>query len=131
MVVLLCVAVLSSAHEKWILKTTPGRVISCPPHDLFYDDKYRFTDPPNAWLGATVKVDWPILVNGKKLLIVGALFVAFGIGYLVRSYKPGPAQYYKMSENEIGTAYLRAYQNMKIIWSIQCRRFPGHCEPIH
>jgi arylsulfatase len=27
------------------------------------DYKYRFTDQPSGWLGATVKVDWPILVN--------------------------------------------------------------------
>jgi len=27
------------------------------------DYKYRFTDQPNGWLGATQKVDWPILVN--------------------------------------------------------------------
>lgn len=27
------------------------------------DYKYRFTDQPNSWLGATVKVDWPILTN--------------------------------------------------------------------
>jgi arylsulfatase len=27
------------------------------------DHKYRFTDQPNGWLGATEKVDWPILVN--------------------------------------------------------------------
>ena len=27
------------------------------------DYKYRFTDQPNGWLGATVKVDWPILTN--------------------------------------------------------------------
>src|SRR5271170_7403316 len=44
-------------------------------HELFYftegtlgavridDYKYRFTDQPNGWLGATQKVDWPILVN--------------------------------------------------------------------
>jgi arylsulfatase A-like enzyme len=44
-------------------------------HDIFYftegtlsavrvdDYKYRFTDQPNGWLGATLKVDWPILVN--------------------------------------------------------------------
>jgi arylsulfatase A-like enzyme len=44
-------------------------------HEVFYftegtlsavrinDFKYRFTDQPNGWLGATVKVDWPILVN--------------------------------------------------------------------
>ena len=25
--------------------------------------KYRFTDQPNGWFGATEKVDWPILVN--------------------------------------------------------------------
>src|SRR5262249_40591536 len=27
------------------------------------DFKYRFIDQPNGWLGNTVKVDWPILVN--------------------------------------------------------------------
>src|SRR6201982_2398507 len=27
------------------------------------DFKYRLTDQPNGWVGATVKVDWPILVN--------------------------------------------------------------------
>lgn len=27
------------------------------------DYKYRFTDQPNGWLGATVKLDWPILTN--------------------------------------------------------------------
>jgi arylsulfatase len=27
------------------------------------DYKYRFTDQPNGWLGATEKPDWPILVN--------------------------------------------------------------------
>ena len=27
------------------------------------DYKYRFTDQPTGWFGATVKVDWPILVN--------------------------------------------------------------------
>jgi arylsulfatase len=27
------------------------------------DYKYRFTDQPNGWLGATVRVDWPILTN--------------------------------------------------------------------
>jgi arylsulfatase A-like enzyme len=27
------------------------------------DFKYRFTDQPSGWLGSTVKVDWPILVN--------------------------------------------------------------------
>ena len=44
-------------------------------HEIFYltestlsavridDFKYRFTNQPNGWLGATDKVDWPILVN--------------------------------------------------------------------
>ncbi len=44
-------------------------------HEIFYmtegtlsavridDYKYRFTDQPNGWLGSTVKVDFPILVN--------------------------------------------------------------------
>jgi len=44
-------------------------------HEIFYftegtlsavrinDFKYRFTDQPQGWLGATVKVDWPILTN--------------------------------------------------------------------
>ena len=44
-------------------------------HEIFYltestlsavridDFKYRFTDQPNGWLGATQKVDWPNLVN--------------------------------------------------------------------
>jgi arylsulfatase len=44
-------------------------------HEVFYftegtlsavridDYKYRFTDQPSGWLGATVRVDWPILVN--------------------------------------------------------------------
>jgi arylsulfatase len=44
-------------------------------HEIFYftegtlsavridDYKYRFTDQPQGWLGSTVKVDWPILVN--------------------------------------------------------------------
>jgi hypothetical protein len=27
------------------------------------DYKYRFTDQPNGWLGATVHVDWPFLTN--------------------------------------------------------------------
>jgi arylsulfatase len=44
-------------------------------HEIFYftettlsavridDFKYRFTDQPSGWLGATVKVDWPVLTN--------------------------------------------------------------------
>jgi hypothetical protein len=27
------------------------------------DYKYRFTDQPGGWIGATEKVDWPILCN--------------------------------------------------------------------
>ena len=27
------------------------------------DYKYRFIDQPSGWLGATIKVDWPILTN--------------------------------------------------------------------
>jgi len=27
------------------------------------DFKYRFTDQPGGWLGATQRVDWPILTN--------------------------------------------------------------------
>ena len=27
------------------------------------DYKYRFTDQPSGWLGGTVKVDWPIVIN--------------------------------------------------------------------
>ncbi|HEY8030862.1 MAG TPA: arylsulfatase [Methylocella sp.] len=44
-------------------------------HEIFYfaegtlgavridDYKYRFIDQPNGWLGGTVKLDWPIIVN--------------------------------------------------------------------
>src|SRR5215471_13645782 len=44
-------------------------------HEIFYfaetnlgavrinDFKYRFIDQPGGWIGGTVKVDWPILVN--------------------------------------------------------------------
>jgi arylsulfatase len=44
-------------------------------HEIFYftestlsavridDFKYRFTDQPQGWLGGTVKLDWPVLVN--------------------------------------------------------------------
>ncbi len=44
-------------------------------HEIFYftestlgavrigDFKYRFIDQPGGWLGGTVKLDWPILVN--------------------------------------------------------------------
>jgi arylsulfatase A-like enzyme len=48
-------------------------------HEIFYltettlaavridDYKYRFTDQPGGWLGATEKVDWPILVNSGRV----------------------------------------------------------------
>lgn len=44
-------------------------------HEIFYftestlgavridDFKYRFTDQPTGWLGGTVKLDWPVIVN--------------------------------------------------------------------
>ncbi len=44
-------------------------------HEIFYfaegtlgairinDYKYRFIDQPNGWMGGTVKVDWPMIVN--------------------------------------------------------------------
>jgi arylsulfatase A-like enzyme len=48
---------LSKRHEIFYLtETTLGAV-------RIDDYKYRFTDQPNGWLGATEKVDWPILVN--------------------------------------------------------------------
>src|SRR6185503_14838422 len=60
-------------------------------HEIFYfaegtlgavrynDYKYRFIDQPNGWLGGTVKVDWPILVNLRldpfeRAGIAGSLF---------------------------------------------------------
>jgi arylsulfatase len=27
------------------------------------DYKYRFIDQPQGWLGGTIKMDWPMLVN--------------------------------------------------------------------
>ena len=33
------------------------------------DFKYRFTDHPGGWLGATEKVDWPILTNYASILL--------------------------------------------------------------
>ena len=35
------------------------------------DYKYRFTDQPGGWLGATVKVDWPILSTSASTLLSG------------------------------------------------------------
>jgi arylsulfatase A-like enzyme len=60
-------------------------------HEIFYfaestlgavrinDYKYRFIDQPGGWLGATVKVDWPILVNVRldpfeRTGLTGSLF---------------------------------------------------------
>jgi arylsulfatase len=47
----------SARHE--ILYFTEGNLSAVRVDDF----KYRFTDQPNGWLGATVKVDWPILTN--------------------------------------------------------------------
>jgi len=47
----------SKRHEiYYFTETTLGAV-------RIDDFKYRFTDQPNGWLGATLKVDWPILTN--------------------------------------------------------------------
>src|SRR5499425_3344183 len=47
----------SKRHE--VLYFTEGTMSA-----LRIDDfKYRFTDQPGGWLGATVKVDWPVLTN--------------------------------------------------------------------
>src|SRR5215470_15301114 len=47
----------SKRHEIWYF--TEGTLSAARIDDF----KYRFTDQPNGWLGATVKVDWPILTN--------------------------------------------------------------------
>ena len=47
----------SKRHEIYYL--TEGTVSAVRIDDY----KYRFTDQPNGWLGATVKLDWPILTN--------------------------------------------------------------------
>src|SRR6516165_4235945 len=47
----------SKRHE--VLYFTEGTLSAVRIDDL----KYRFTDQPNGWFGATVKVDWPILTN--------------------------------------------------------------------
>ena len=47
----------SARHEIWYF--TEGTLSAARVNDY----KYRFTDQPNGWLGATVKVDWPILSN--------------------------------------------------------------------
>jgi arylsulfatase len=47
----------SKRHEIYYLTETTLSAVRID------DYKYRFTDQPNGWLGNTVKVDWPILVN--------------------------------------------------------------------
>jgi arylsulfatase A-like enzyme len=47
----------SKRHEIWYF--TEGTLSAARINDF----KYRFTDQPNGWFGATVKVDWPILTN--------------------------------------------------------------------
>ena len=47
----------SSRHE--IFYFTEGTLSAARINDF----KYRFTDQPNGWVGATEKVDWPILTN--------------------------------------------------------------------
>jgi len=47
----------SARHE--VLYFTEGTLSAVRIDDF----KYRFTDQPSGWLGATVKVDWPILTN--------------------------------------------------------------------
>jgi arylsulfatase A-like enzyme len=47
----------SARHEIYYLTETTLAAVRID------DYKYRFTDQPGGWLGATEKVDWPILVN--------------------------------------------------------------------
>jgi arylsulfatase A-like enzyme len=47
----------SARHEVFYLTETTLAAVRID------DYKYRFTDQPGGWLGATEKVDWPILVN--------------------------------------------------------------------
>jgi arylsulfatase len=47
------------SHRHEILYFTEGTLGAIRINDY----KYRFTDQPNGWLGATEKVDWPILTN--------------------------------------------------------------------
>jgi arylsulfatase A-like enzyme len=47
----------SKRHEIWYF--TEGTLSAARIDDF----KYRFTDQPDGWFGATVKVDWPILTN--------------------------------------------------------------------
>jgi arylsulfatase len=47
------------SHRKEIFYFTEGTLSAVRINDY----KYRFTDQPGGWLGATEKVDWPILTN--------------------------------------------------------------------
>jgi arylsulfatase len=47
----------SKRHEIWYF--TEGTLSAARIDDM----KYRFTDQPNGWFGATEKVDWPIMTN--------------------------------------------------------------------
>ena len=47
----------SKRHQIWYF--TEGTLSAARINDF----KYRFTDQPGGWLGATLKVDWPILTN--------------------------------------------------------------------
>jgi arylsulfatase A-like enzyme len=47
----------SARHEVFYLTETTLAAVRVD------DFKYRFTDQPGGWLGATEKVDWPILTN--------------------------------------------------------------------
>jgi arylsulfatase len=47
----------SKRHEIWYF--TEGTLSAARIDDF----KFRFTDQPNGWFGATEKVDWPIITN--------------------------------------------------------------------
>jgi len=47
------------SHRREIFYFTEGTLSAVRLNDY----KYRFTDQPNGWIGATEKVDWPILTN--------------------------------------------------------------------
>jgi arylsulfatase A-like enzyme len=49
----------SPSHRHNVFYFTEGTLSAVRIDDM----KYRFTDQPNGWLGATQKVDWPILTN--------------------------------------------------------------------
>jgi arylsulfatase A-like enzyme len=49
----------SPSHRHEVFYFTEGTLSAVRVNDI----KYRFTDQPNGWLGATQKVDWPILTN--------------------------------------------------------------------